>query len=100
MPQGGKWSAPLWDFEISTLEDLDLAGWLMTYADDCSLVYRANSSNKQSITQDINTVLAMLEEWGITWHVSFELTKTHSMVVSRKSETNAFAPDGIQFMGK
>ena len=42
----------------------------------------------------------MLEEWGITWHVSFEPTKTHSMVVFRKSETTALKPDDIQFMGK
>ena len=50
VPQGGKWSAPLWDFEISTLVDLDLSGLLMSYADDCSLVYQIYKSNRHTVT--------------------------------------------------
>lgn len=100
VPQGGKWSAPLWDFEISTLEDLDLQGWLMSYADDCSLVYEITSQNSQSMVAAVNQDLAQLESWGVQWHVSFEPSKTHSMVVSRKSKVNTFKPDGIVFMEK
>ena len=98
VPQGGKWSAPLWDFEISTLKDLDLHGWLLNYADDCSLVYEISSTNRQSIIAAANQDLAALEAWGVTWLVSFEPTKTHSMVVSRKS--SPFDPSGIYFMGE
>ena len=101
VPQGGKWSAPLWDFEISTLEDLDLNGILLSYADDCSLFYRISASNKDAITDAVNADLAALESWGIEWHVSFEPSKTHSLVISRKrSPSKPYDPSGISFMGK
>jgi hypothetical protein len=99
VPQGGKWSAPLWDFEISTLEDLDLKGWLMSYADDCALVYEISLANRDLVIQMVNQDLALLEDWGIEWKVSFEPTKTHSMVISRKGSDAVFDPDGIRFMG-
>ena len=54
VPQGGKWSAPLWDFEISTLEDLGLKGWLMSYADDCALVFEISAVNRDSVIQTVN----------------------------------------------
>ena len=99
VPQGGKWSAPLWDFEISTLEDLGLKGWLMSYADDCALVFEISAVNRDSVIQTVNQDLDMLEAWGIKWQVSFEPTKTHSMVLSRKGSAS-FNPSGIRFMGK
>ena len=49
---------------------------------------------------NVNQDLAKLESWGVEWHVSFEPSKTHSMVISRKSAANAFKPDGIHFMGR
>ena len=98
VPQGGKWSAPLWDFEISTLEDLDLNGQLMSYADDCSLVYEISCSNRDSIITAVNNDLATLETWGLQWLVSFEPTKTHSIVISRQD--SSFDPTGITFMDK
>jgi hypothetical protein len=98
VPQGGKWSAPLWDFEISTLGDLDLAGELISDADDCSLVYVIDSCNRNTVTADVNNDLALLEDWGCKWHVTFEPTKTHSIVISRKDDP--FISSGIHFMGE
>ena len=98
VPQGGKWSAPLWDFEISTLGDLDLVGELMSYADDCSLVYVVDEHNRGSVVADVNKDLAQLMDWGIEWHVSFEPTKTHSIVISRQDAP--FDASGVQFMDK
>ena len=100
VPQGGKWSAPLWDFEIATLEDLDLTGLLFSYADDCSLFYEITKENKASITAAVNSDLKQLENWGVEWLTTFEPTKTHSMVISRKSKINTFDPSGIVFIGK
>ena len=96
VPQGGKWSAPLWDFEISTLGDLDLVGDLMCYADDCSLVYVIDESNRSTVVANVNRDLALLEDWGVEWHVSFEPTKTHSIVISRKD--TPFVASGVRFM--
>ena len=101
VPQGGKWSAPLWDFEITTLGDLNLEGILLSYADDCSLLYKIDKNNRDTVTATVNSDLAALQEWGIEWHVSFEPSKTHSLVISRKrSPSKPFDPSGINFMGK
>jgi hypothetical protein len=45
VPQGGKMSAPLWDFDISTFDDLDLFAILFSYADDCTLFYEITDEN-------------------------------------------------------
>ena len=101
VPQGGKWSAPLWDFEIATLEDLNLEGILLSYADDCSLLYKIDKGTRDTVTATVSSDLALLQEWGIEWHVSFEPSKTHSLVISRKrSPSKPFDPSGINFMGK
>ena len=46
VPQGGKWSAPLWDFEIATIGDIDLEGLIFRYADVCSLFYEITKGNR------------------------------------------------------
>jgi hypothetical protein len=99
VPQGGKMSAPLWDFDISTLDDLDLFAMLFSYADDCTLFYEITDENARSIVAQANSDLKQLEQWGIQWLVSFEPTKTHIFVASRKSKENTFDPSGISFMG-
>ena len=98
VPQGGKWSAPLWDFEISTLQDLDLFGLLMSYADDCSLLYEVTDQNRETLIDDINADLQKLEDWGVLWHVSFAPDKTHSMLVSRRDKP--FDISGLHFMSE
>ena len=95
VPQGGKWSAPLWDFEISTLQDLDIYGLLISYADDCSLLYEVTDQNREILIDDINGDLQKLEEWGVLWHVSFAPDKTHSLLVSRRH--SPFDISGIHF---
>ena len=98
VPQGGKWSAPLWDFEISTLQDLDIYGLLISYADDCSLLYEVTDQNREILIDDINGDLQKLEEWGVLWHVSFAPDKTHSLLVSRRH--SPFDISGIHFMSE
>ena len=43
VPQGGKWSAPLWDFDIATLDELGIEE-LFGCADDLGLIYIVNPS--------------------------------------------------------
>ena len=50
-----------WDFGISTLEDLNLSDWLMSYADDCALVFEITSANRQTMIEMMNKDLAALE---------------------------------------
>ena len=90
---------PLGDFDISTLDDLDLFAMLFSYADDCTLFYEITDENARSIVAQANSDLKQLEQWGIQWLVSFEPTKTHIFVASRKSKENTFDPSGISFMG-
>jgi len=73
---------------------------LFSYADDCTLFYEITDENARSIVAQANSDLKQLEQWGIQWLVSFEPTKTHIFVASRKSKENTFDPSGISFMGK
>ena len=45
VPQGGKWSANLWDFDICTIEELDIDGSI-DYADALSILYEVTNDNK------------------------------------------------------
>ena len=60
VPQGGKLSAPLWDFDIATLDELGIEE-LFGYADDLGLVYIVDADNKASIIQHINEDFDKLE---------------------------------------
>ena len=73
---------------------------MLSYADDCSLLYKVHKHNRDSIIDDVNQDLTALEAWGLRWLVSFEPTKTPSLVISRKSSANAFKAEGVKFMGK
>ena len=53
VPQGGKFSHNLWNFDISTLEELDIGG-LIAYADDCGILYKITADNKDTIIDEIN----------------------------------------------
>ena len=72
---------------------------LFSYADDCTLFYEITDENARSIVAQANSDLKQLEQWGVQWLVSFEPTKTHIFVASRKSKENTFDPSGISFMG-
>lgn len=61
---------------------------------------RNHQRNRASITAAANHDLAQLERWGDLWLISFEPTKTHSLVISRKQKKNAFDATGAVFMGK
>ena len=98
VPQGGKWSAPLWDFDISALQDLDLFGLLTNYADNCSLLYEVTDQNRETLIDDINADLQKLEDWGVRWYVSFAPDKAHSMLVSRRNEPSDTS--GLHFVSE
>ena len=95
--QGGKWSANLWDFDIGTLEELDIDG-LIAYADDLGILYEVTKDNKHCIIDEVNADFKKLEAWGIEWKVTFAADKTYGCLLSRKKEP--FDVSGIRFMGK
>ena len=94
--QGGKWSAPSWDVDIATLEELEVGG-LISYADDCGLLYEVTDSNRCTIVDEITADLADLASGGIKWHVLFASDKTYGMVISRKKIV--FDASGIVLQG-
>lgn len=63
VPQGGKWSAPLWDFDIGTLDELGIDE-LFGYANDLGLVYVVDNPNKSEIIDHINQDFTKLEKWA------------------------------------
>jgi hypothetical protein len=91
VPQGGKWSPKLWDFDISEMESylLSKLAMLICYADDCGLWYPITPENYHSIVHSINSDLASLLDWGEDNKTTFEPTKTHFTLISNKT-TNRF----------
>ena len=85
VPQGGKWSAPLWDYDIATLDELDIEE-LFAYADDLGLIYEVNDENRDSIIDHINEDFDKLEKWAKEWCVTFAVDKTEVMVISKKKD--------------
>ena len=96
VPQGGKWSAPLWDFDIATLDELGIEE-LFGYADDLGLVYEVNEENRDSIIDHINSDFAKLEAWAKEWNVTFAADKTQAMVISKKKKASVFDISGLRF---
>ena len=92
VPQGGKLSPELWDFDISELEDylLSKADMLICYADGCGLWYPITPENKESVVHSINSDLVFLLEWGEDNRTAFEPSKTHFTLISNKA-SNKFS---------
>jgi hypothetical protein len=95
VPQGAKWSPKLWNFDISEMPTVVSDEAIpFNYADDSGLVYVITESNRDTIIDTVNADLQALLDWGADNHTTFEPSKTHMMVVSKK-EKRAFDPTGI-----
>jgi len=85
VPQGGKWSPPLWNFDISEMDQwISKLGELICYADDSGLWYEITAENTDYMIQGINADLESLMEWGRDNKTTFEADKTAMMLVSNK----------------
>ena len=97
VPQGGKFSQNLWNFDISTLDELDIEG-LIAYADDCGILYEISDNNRDTIIEELNKDFESLAAWGIEWHTSFAADKTEACLISRKHKP--FDVSGLSFQGE
>ena len=86
VPQGAKWSPKFWDFDISEMEHyLSALAMLICYADDCGVWYEITDENRDSIVERINADLRNVLVWAESNKTTFEPTKTHFTLISRKS---------------
>ena len=99
VPQGGKLSPPLWDFDINDMHTvISAAAELFCYADDCGLWYELTESNREMIIDIVNLDLLKLKQWGIKNKTTFEPSKTFMIVMSNRAVP--FDPTGINFDGE
>ena len=98
VPQGGKFSPPLWDFDISEMADLlcNMVQFFI-YADDVALWYEIDVFNRREMTNTINGDMAALKVWGDNNKNTFELDKTFCMVSSQKKKP--FDTPGLNLEG-
>ena len=86
VPQGAKWSPKFWDFDISELEHyISYLGMLICYADDCGVWYEVTDANRESIVGSINSDLVNVLAWGADNKTTFEPSKTHFTLMSRRN---------------
>jgi hypothetical protein len=98
VPQGGKLSPLIWDFDISELpyavgEEAELGA----YADDLWIWYEVTDLNRSSLVDTINQDLEHLMQWSVENLTTFEPDKTYMMVMSNKDKP--FNPAGIVMGG-
>ena len=87
VPQGAILSPDLWDFDIGEMETfLSAFAMLIAYADDCGLWYPITDQNKHTIVNQINADLESLVAWGHDNKTTFEPSKTHYTLISKKKK--------------
>ena len=98
VPQGGKLSAPLWDFDISELGD-KLSAELVPfgYADDVALWFEVEF-DRIITTAVINADLEALSAWGDDNKTTFKPEKMSVLIVSQKKIL--YDASGITFNGE
>ena len=85
VPQGGKWSPPFWNFDISEMDQwISDLGELICYADDSGMWYEITADNRNDLVQGVNADLQSLLDWGLDNKTTFEADKTAMMLVSNK----------------
>ena len=96
VPQGGKWSTDLWNFDVNELDRaVSDDGELFCYADDNAVWYEVIDENRRFILQVINTDLQAVANWARDNGTTFEHAKTFAQVFSRRS--NPIDPYGMLF---
>ena len=60
---------------------------LIAYADDCGLWYPITDQNKRTIVSQINADLESLMTWGHDNKTTFEPSKTHYTLISKKTRS-------------
>jgi retron-type reverse transcriptase len=94
VPQGGKWSTDLWNFDVNEIDQaIKDDGDRFCYADDNFIWYEVTEENRRFILQVINTDLQALAIWARDNKTTFEHSKTYAQVFSRKS--NPIDPYGM-----
>ena len=99
VPQGGKWSTDLWNFDVNEIDTaISDDGSLYCYANDNAVWYEVIEENRRFILQVINTDLQALANWAQYNKTTFEHAKNYAQVFSRRS--NPIDPYGmISFEG-
>ena len=96
VPQGGKLSPPLWDFDISEMHTVVSAeAELFCYADDCGLWYELTEDNREMIIDIVNLDLLKLKQWGIKNKTTFEAKQ--DLYDCDVKQSRAFRPNWDQF---
>ena len=89
VPQGGKLSTDLWNFDVNEIDTaIGDDGDLFCYADDNFIWYEATEENRRFIMQVINTDLQALANWARDNKTTFEHSKTYAQVFSRRAESD------------
>lgn len=93
VPQGARWSPKLWNMDISEMEwYLSYLAMLICYADDAGVWYEITDENRDTIVLTVNRDMENVLEWARDNKTTFEPSKTHFALISRKgSKKYSFA---------
>lgn len=84
VPQGSVLGPLLWNVYFNDL--LQLIPEAKAYADDCTLTFTCDKSERQNTVLRINQILQSITSWGKRWQVTFAPEKTQAVLISRRHD--------------
>jgi hypothetical protein len=83
VPQGGIWSARLWDVQVNDISQMLVWVQTLMYADDIAVWIEFSSMDELPLAIGrLNEDLDRMHQWGIQTNTSFEPSKSKFLVIS------------------
>ena len=98
VPQGSVIGPLLWNVYFNDL--LHLIPEAEAYADDCTLSFTCDDSNRIETLNKINQTLKLILIWAKRWKITLAPEKTQLLLITRKQNPLSFHLPSIRFQGK
>ena len=98
VPQGSVLGPLLWNVYFNDI--LQLIPEATAYADDCTLTFTCERSERRNTVTRINQALQSISSWGRRWQVTFAPEKTQAMLISRRQDVANREQLHIQMEGR
>jgi len=90
VPQGSLFGPLMWNIYFDDL--LHLIPEAIAYADDLTIHISYAKEHTQENSERLQWIIELATKWGKLWKVQFAATKSQSLTISRRSESESDSP--------